>query len=156
MANKEKKGIVKEFKEFISRGSIVDMAVGVVVGGAFTTIVNTLVKSVLTPLVNFVIYLICGGNTGAFKNLDVVLIKAVTEDVFNEAGEKIGENIITPATVLGFSDLITAVLNFFLIALTLFLILKAINKIRAEADELKNKMNKAKEEKSEEETTVNE
>ena len=85
MSKKERKGFVKEFKEFISRGSIVDMAVGVVVGGAFTTIVNTLVKSVLTPLINWVVYLLCGGNIDAFKGLDVVLITATstTNPVFS-------------------------------------------------------------------------
>lgn len=141
MSKKEKKGFAKEFKEFISRGSIVDMAVGVVVGGAFTTIVNTLVKSVLTPLVNWIVYLICGGDTEAFSGLDVVLIPA-TVNPETGAVEK-------AATVLGFSDLITAIINFFLIALTLFCIIKVINKVRAEADALKEKL--AKEEKEVEE-----
>lgn len=141
MSNKERKGFAKEFKEFISRGSIVDMAVGVVVGGAFTTIVNTLVKSVLTPLVNWIVYLICGGDTEAFSGLDVVLIPA-TVNPETGAVEK-------AATVLGFSDLITAIINFFLIALTLFCIIKVINKVRAEADALKEKL--AKEEKEVEE-----
>ena len=77
MSKKERKGFVKEFKEFISRGSIVDMAVGVVVGGAFTTIVNTLVKSVLTPLVNYVVYLICGGENGDFSNLFSLINKII-------------------------------------------------------------------------------
>ena len=67
MAEKEKKGFFKEFKEFISRGSVLDMAVGVVVGGAFTKIVNSLVQSILTPLINYVIFLICGGNTRLVK-----------------------------------------------------------------------------------------
>lgn len=130
MSNKERKGFAKEFKEFISRGSIVDMAVGVVVGGAFTTIVNTLVKSVLTPLINWVVYLICGGNTEAFNGLDIILIPATLDAE---------GNVVTAATVLGFSDLITAIINFLLIALTLFCIIKVINRVRQEADKLKNK-----------------
>ena len=133
MSNKERKGIVKEFKEFISRGNIVDMAVGVVVGGAFTTIVNTLVKSVLTPFINYVIYLLAGGKEGTFRNLDVILIPATLD----EEG-----NIVTAATVLEFSALITAIINFILIALTLFLIVKFINKVRAESDALKEKIRK--------------
>ena len=140
MSKKERKGFVKEFKEFISRGSIVDMAVGVVVGGAFTTIVNTLVKSVLTPLVNWVIYLLCGGDTEAFSGLDIILIPAVKD----ETGA-----VVKEATVLGFSDLFTAIINFFLIALTLFCIIKFINKVRADADALKERL--AKEEKEVEE-----
>lgn len=135
----EKKGFFKEFKEFISRGSIVDMAVGVVVGGAFTTIVNTLVKSVLTPLINYIIYLICGGNTETFNGLDIVLIPAVIDETT--------QTVITEATVLGFSDLITAIINFLLIAFTLFCIVKVINRIRREAEELQEKIKKSQEEK---------
>ena len=52
------KGFFEEFRKFITRGNVIDMSVGVIVGGAFTTIVNTLVKSVLTPLINFIIFLI--------------------------------------------------------------------------------------------------
>ncbi len=139
MSKKEKKGFVKEFKEFISRGSIVDMAVGVVVGGAFTTIVNTLVSAVLTPLINYVIYLLCGGNVDSFSGLDIVLIPATTDP---ETG-----NVVKQATVLGFSNLITAIINFLLIALTLFCIIRVINRVRAEADAIKAK--KAEEEKQE-------
>ena len=113
MSKKERKGFVKEFKEFISRGNIVDMAVGVVVGGAFTTIVNTLVKSVLTPLINWVVFLICGGTIDAFKGLDVVLIPATSTT------NPDGTIVETPATVLGFSDLISSIINFILIAFLL-------------------------------------
>ena len=134
MSKKERKGFVKEFKEFISRGSIVDMAVGVVVGGAFTTIVNTLVKSVLTPLVNYVVYLICGGKEGNFSNLDITLIPATS------VTEADGTIVETPATVIGFSDLITAIINFLLIALVLFCIIKVINRIREQAAQLKEKL----------------
>ena len=129
---KEKKGFFKEFKEFISRGNIVDMAVGVIVGGAFTTIVNTLVKSVLTPLINFIIFLICGADTNAFAGLDIILIPQVIDAETNV--------VIKEATVLEFSSLITAVINFLLIAFTLFVVVKVINKIRAESDELKEKL----------------
>ncbi len=49
MADKEKKGFIKEFKEFISRGSVLDMAVGIIIGGAFTAIVKSLVEDIFTP-----------------------------------------------------------------------------------------------------------
>ena len=141
MAEKEKKGFFKEFKEFISRGSVLDMAVGVVVGGAFTKIVNSLVQSILTPLINYVIFLICGGNTDTFTSLDIILIPAKLD----EAG-----NVLKEATVLQFSDLITAIINFLLIALTLFCIIRVINRVRQETDELKKKfVNKDEEEKEE-------
>lgn len=141
MSKKERKGFVKEFKEFISRGNIVDMAVGVVVGGAFTTIVNTLVKSVLTPFINYVIYLIAGGKEGTFRNLDIILIPATLD----EEG-----NIVTAATVLEFSALITAIINFVLIALTLFIIIKFINKVRADSDALKERLRKLEEQEAQE------
>lgn len=141
MAEKEKKGFFKEFKEFISRGSVLDMAVGVVVGGAFTKIVNSLVQSILTPLINYVIFLICGGNTDTFTSLDIILIPAKLD----EAG-----NVLKEATVLQFSDLITAIINFLLIALTLFCIIRVINRVRQETDDLKKKIvNKDEEEKEE-------
>ena len=141
MAEKEKKGFFKEFKEFISRGSVLDMAVGVVVGGAFTKIVNSLVQSILTPLINYVIFLICGGNTDTFTSLDIILIPAKLD----EAG-----NVLKEATVLQFSDLITAIINFLLIALTLFCIIRVINRVRQETDNLKKKfVNKDEEEKEE-------
>ncbi len=141
MAEKEKKGFFKEFKEFISRGSVLDMAVGVVVGGAFTKIVNSLVQSILTPLINYVIFLICGGNTDTFSSLDIILIPAKLD----EAG-----NVLKEATVLQFSDLIAAIINFLLIALTLFCIIRVINRVRQETDDLKKKfVNKDEEEKEE-------
>ena len=141
MAEKEKKGFFKEFKEFISRGSVLDMAVGVVVGGAFTKIVNSLVQSILAPLINYVIFLICGGNTDTFTSLDIILIPAKLD----EAG-----NVLKEATVLQFSDLITAIINFLLIALTLFCIIRVINRVRQETDDLKKKfVNKDEEEKEE-------
>ena len=141
MAEKEKKGFFKEFKEFISRGSVLDMAVGVIVGGAFTKIVNSLVQSILTPLINYVIFLICGGNTDTFTSLDIILIPAKLD----EAG-----NVLKEATVLQFSDLITAIINFLLIALTLFCIIRVINRVRQETDDLKKKfVNKDEEEKEE-------
>ena len=147
MSKKERKKFAEEFKEFISRGSIVDMAVGVVVGGAFTTIVNTLVKSVLTPLINFVIYLLCGKSDGNFTGLDIVLIPATTEEV---DGQTI---VVKEATVLGFSDLITSILNFLLIAFVLFCIIKVINRIRSEAERVNNLISKKG---SEEETQAEE
>lgn len=96
--------IIKEFKEFISRGNVIDMAVGVIIGGAFTAIVNSLVNNILNPLIG----IITGGVD--FSSLSVTI------------GE--GEN---PA-VFAYGSFITAVINFLLVALVLFLIIKAMNK----------------------------
>ncbi len=55
MADKEKKGFIKEFKEFISRGSVLDMAVGIIIGGAFTAIVKSLVEDIFTPFLGMIL-----------------------------------------------------------------------------------------------------
>lgn len=98
--------ILKEFKEFISKGSVLDMAVGVIIGGAFTAIVNSLVNDILMPLLG----LITGGVNFAGLSL------------------RLGENV---ADVLQYGAFIAAVINFLLIALVLFLVIKAINKFRS-------------------------
>ena len=103
--------IIKEFKEFISRGNVIDMAVGVIIGGAFTAIVNALVDNILNPLIG----IITGGVD--FSSLSITI------------GE--GEN---PA-VFAYGSFITAVINFLLVALVLFLIIKAMNKFHFKKEE---------------------
>ncbi len=102
---KEKgKGFMAEFKKFIMRGNVMDMAVGVIVGGAFTAIVTSLNEDILAPVLG-----IFGGTD--FSNLYVVLGK----------GEA--------APVLYYGNFITAVINFLITALVIFLLLKGINSI---------------------------
>ena len=95
--------LIKEFKNFISRGNVIDMAVGVIIGGAFTAIVNSLVQDILNPLLG----LITGGVD--FSSLAFTVGS--------------GEN---PA-VFAYGSFISAVINFLLIALVLFLIIKSMN-----------------------------
>lgn len=97
-----------EFKTFISRGNVMDMAVGVVVGGAFTSIVNSLVNDVIMPLIS----LLTGGMD--FSSLCIVL------------GQ--GED---PAT-LNYGNFIAAIINFLLISLVIFSVIKAMNKLKRE------------------------
>ena len=101
------KALIKEFKEFISRGNVMDMAVGVIIGGAFTAIVNSLVNDMLMPLP--LLSLLTGGFD--FSGLCIAL------------GE--GEN----AATINYGSFISAIINFLLIALVIFLIIKAINKV---------------------------
>lgn len=101
------KKIIKEFKEFISRGSVLDMAVGVIIGGAFTAIVNSLVNDLLTPLLG----LITGGLN--FQKLSI----------------KVGE-----AEFL-YGSFLSAILNFLMIALVLFLMIKAMNRMHRKKKE---------------------
>ena len=95
-------GLVKEFKEFIMRGNVMDVAVGVIIGGAFTAIVTSLNEDLITPLLG-----IFGGTD--FSNLTLKL----------GSGES--------APVLAYGNFITAVINFLITALVLFFILKAFN-----------------------------
>ena len=98
------KGLIAEFKKFIMRGNVMDMAVGVIVGGAFTSIVTSLNQDILTPLLG-----IFGGTD--FSNLYLTLGS--------------GEN----APILYYGNFITAVINFLITALVIFLLVKGINAI---------------------------
>ena len=98
------KGFIEEFKTFIMRGNVMDMAVGVIVGGAFTSIVNSLNTDLLTPILG-----IFGGMD--FSNLSVTLGSSET------------------APVLAYGNFITAVINFLITAFVIFLLVKFINKV---------------------------
>ena len=113
------KKFFSEFKKFISRGNVIDLAVGVIIGGAFTAIVTALTNGVLKPLINFVISLIIGGDdaTGIYTFLKVVKDSEGTIDM-------------TASIYIDWGALISAIINFFLIAFVLFLIIKAINKAK--------------------------
>lgn len=111
---KKKGKFVEEFKKFILRGNVMDMAVGVIVGGAFTAIVTSLNEDLLTPLLA-----IFGGTD--FSYLTVTL--------------GIGEN----APVLHYGNFLTAVINFLITAFVIFLLLKAINTITEKLAALKRK-----------------
>ncbi len=99
-------GFVKEFKEFVMRGNVLDLAVGVIIGGAFTAIVTSLNEDIITPLLG-----IFGGTD--FSNLTV----------------KLGSGETAP--VLMYGNFITAIINFLITALVIFCIVKAINKAAA-------------------------
>lgn len=100
----KEKGFISEFKKFIMRGNVMDMAVGVIVGGAFTSIVTSLNQDILTPILG-----IFGGID--FSNLKLKL--------------GVGEN----APMLCYGNFITAVINFLITALVIFCIVKGLNKI---------------------------
>lgn len=122
----------KEFKEFISRGNVVDMAVGVIIGGAFSAIVTALTNKILMPLINWVLFLITGG-----KGMDNIYTYLHEEFTVNELGEQIHD--LTNSIYIDWGAFITAIINFLLIALVLFIIIKAINKAHQHAEELKAK-----------------
>ena len=118
MAKAKKKGIIKEFKEFISKGNVLDMAVGVIVATAFGKITTSLVNDVLMPFIGWII--------GDFDltRLNVTLSPAVME----------GEEVVKEAVVIGIGTLITAVIDFLIVALVVFLIVKVFNKAKEKAE----------------------
>ena len=101
---KRGKNLIEEFKKFITRGNVIDMAVGVIIGGSFTTIVTSLNNDIITPILG-----IFGGVD--FSNLKLVLGS--------------GKN----APVLAYGSFITAVINFLIVAFILFALIKLVNSI---------------------------
>lgn len=109
--------MLKEFKEFISKGSVMDLAIGVIIGGAFSKIVSSLVDDIIMPLVG----LLLGGAdiSNYFVTLDGGKYATLAEA--QEAG----------AATLNYGVFINRIIDFLIIAFVLFLIIKAINKARA-------------------------
>ena len=123
----EKKSFLQEFKEFALKGNVMDMAVGVIIGGAFGNIVTALTDSFITPF-----------------------IQAVTgSDEVNVGGE-----FVVNGAHFTYGAFISAVINFIIIALILFLMLKAINKATTAAEEAAKKMKKEEEKKAAEEAAA--
>jgi len=116
------KKFMDEFKAFISRGNVVDMAVGVIVGSAFTAIVNSLVKDVVTPFIG----VLTGGVE--FTQMKYVITPAVGE---------------TPEVAILYGNFIQAIINFLIIAFVVFCMVKMINSMRAKMEEAKKKEEEA-------------
>ena len=117
------KKMAKEFKEFIMRGNVLDMAVGVIIATAFGAITTTLVQKVLMPLIGCIF----GGVD--LDKLNIVLKEAVMN----------GEEVVKEAVVMEIGTFITAIINFIIVALIVFLIVKAFNKAREKAEARKKK-----------------
>ncbi|MBR6921515.1 MAG: large-conductance mechanosensitive channel protein MscL [Clostridia bacterium] len=123
----EKKGFFKEFKEFITKGNIVDMAVGVIIGGAFGKIVTSLVNDIVMPPIGLAI----GGVK--FTELKATLTEAVVEN---------GE-VVKEAVTINYGNFIQLIIEFIIIALCVFLVLKAIMKAKALAEKARKKEEEA-------------
>ena len=129
------KKLFAEFKAFIMRGNVLDMAVGVIIATAFGAITTTLVQKVLMPLIGCIF----GGID--LDKLNIVLKEAVMN----------GEEVVKEAVVMEIGTFITAIINFIIVALIVFLIVKAFNKARAVAEAKKKKEEEAEAEPEEEE-----
>ena len=113
--------MLKEFKAFIMRGNVMDMAVGIIIGGAFTAIVTSLVGDVLMPVIGAVF----GGLD--FSNYFAPLSESVTAGTLKAAKEQ--------GAVLAYGSFISAVINFLIIAFVIFMIVKSINSMSVKKEE---------------------
>ena len=126
------KKFFEEFKKFITRGNIVDMAVGVTVGGAFTAIVNGLTNNILKPIINWVLALI-------FKADSLSEIYTMLKEVKVD-----GVVDLTQSIYIDWGAFINAVINFLIIAFVLFTIVKIFNHIKESQDKLEAILSKGK------------
>jgi len=113
------KKFAKEFKEFITKGNALDLAIGVVIGGAFGAIVDSLVEDLIMPVINF-------------SDLFIQLNKSA---VSIPAGATLAAAKEAGAVVFAYGNFIMTIINFLIIALVIFLLIKAINKVRKESEE---------------------
>jgi large conductance mechanosensitive channel len=125
--------MLKEFQDFIAKGNVMDLAVGVIIGGAFGLIVKSLTGDIIMPIVGVVF----GGLD--FSNYFIPLSDSVTASTLEAAKEQ--------GAVLAWGNFLTVALNFLILAWIIFLMVKSVNKLRSEAEE---RMKKEEEEKAEE------
>ena len=109
------KKFLSEFKEFINRGNVMDLAVGVIIGGAFTSIVTALTTSIINPLIS----VIAGGGADTISGL------------------------VVPGTDIDFGAFISACINFIIVALVVFVLVKAVNKAQNIGEKLTGKEEEA-------------
>ena len=119
-----KKGtFFQDFKTFITRGNVIDMAVGVIVGGAFTAIVNSLSNNILRPVINWLLAIILGKNS-----LSEVYTFLQTSYKTDESGVEVID--LAESIYIDWGAFVNAIINFFIIASVLFVIVRTINNLR--------------------------
>ncbi len=124
------KNFFGEFKKFITRGNVLDMAVGVIVGGAFTAIVNGLSNFILKPIINWLLALILGKDS--LSNVYTYLKTSFAAD---------GTIDLANSIYIDWGAFINAIINFFLIAFVLFCIVKMINSVKEQNKKFKEDPN---------------
>ena len=126
-----------EFKKFITRGNILDMAVGVIVGGAFTGIVNGLSNNVLRPIINWILASIFGKENG-----ENGLESAVT--MLKPVKDQTGAIDLANSIYIDWGAFISSVINFLLIAIVLFTIVRVMNRVRENHEKIEKGLKKFK------------
>ena len=113
------KKMIEEFKAFIMRGNVLDMAVGVIVAGAFGKITTSLVNDLFMPFISWI-----------FGARDMTALNVVVRpEITNEAGE-----VVQTAITLGFGTFVATIIDFLLIALVVFIVVKAMNSAKAKLE----------------------
>lgn len=128
-----------EFKKFITRGNVVDMAVGVIVGSSFTAIVNGLSNFILKPVINWLLAMLLGADSlsGIYTYLQRAYVVA-------EDGTVTSELDLAKSIYIDWGAFINAVINFFLVALVLFTIVRIFNKLRDGQKSFVDELNEGK------------
>ena len=127
-----------EFKKFITRGNIVDMAVGVIVGSSFTAIVNALSNNILKPVINYILALILGKD--ALSECYTFLGEKVY--VLDDLGNPTTEIDLKNSIYIDWGAFIIAIINFLIVAFVLFCIVKTVNSMRENSEELEARLKK--------------
>ena len=117
-------GLLKEFKEFAVKGNLIDIAVGFVMGATFTKIVTSFVDGMVMPLIG----MLTGGVDFSDK---VMVLKEASAEVKDAAGKVV--TAASPAVDLKYGAFITNVIDFVVVAFVIFMVIKALNKLKQEA-----------------------
>ncbi len=122
------KKFFKEFGAFIKRGNVLDMAVGVIIGGAFTAIVTALSNGILKPVINYVLAAIVGGD----NPLEAAYTILKPAYMLDETGASVID--IANSIYIDWGAFISAIINFILVALVIFIIVRSFNKVANEVN----------------------
>ncbi len=113
-------GFIKEFKDFAMKGNLVDIAVAFVMGAAFAKVITSFTEGIISPLIGML--------GGADLNKQMYILK---DKVVDASGK-----VITEAVAIKWGDFLTAIINFIIVALVMFLVIKAINKMKKKQEEV--------------------
>ena len=143
-----------EFKKFISRGNVMDMAVGMIIGSAFTAIVTALSNGILKPLINWVISLCAGGDSDALSQVYTYLVTAYKTETIDGVETQVID--LANSIYIDWGAFISAIINFLLIAIVLFSIVKTFNKVKEMNESTVKKLKSKKKLKPEEQMALEE
>ncbi|MBO7250274.1 MAG: large conductance mechanosensitive channel protein MscL [Clostridia bacterium] len=132
-----------EFKKFITRGNVLDMAVGVIVGSSFTAIVNALSNNILKPFINYILALIFGADSLS----EVFTFLKRVDKIDEDTGALVAD--LENSIYIDWGAFINAIINFLLIAFVLFVIVKCINKMKDNKEFIRKKAKLSKSDKKE-------